>query len=283
MVDSRPSVRRRRLATTLVQLREAAGKSPEEAADRIGCHRSKISRIENAHLGISLGELRDLLTFYGVQDDVLIEDLVTLARRRNERGWTRNLGTTLPSYADHIDYEQTSNYIRSFQPLLVSGLFQTPDYARALYRANPEMLSSKRVEELVGMRMQRQAVLAGEQAPRICVIEGEAALRSEVGGASVMGPQLDQLLALGERPNIEIQVMPFSTGAHAGLVGAFVVFGFPTPTFSDVVCVEHVTGTLHMETPDETARYTLAFDSLRSAALSPVDSRDLIHRIRLKL
>ncbi|MEU8702192.1 DUF5753 domain-containing protein [Streptomyces sp. NPDC048680] len=156
-------------------------------------------------------------------------------------------------------------------------------YARALYRANPEMLTSERVDELVGMRMQRQEVLAHERAPRICVIEGEAALRGEVGGASVMRPQLDQLLALGDRPNIEIQVMPFSAGAHAGLVGAFVVFGFPTPTFSDVVCIEHVTGTLHLETPDETDRYTLAFDSLRSAALSPVDSRDLIHRIRLEL
>lgn len=280
MVESRPSVRRRRLAATLVTLREAAGKSPDEAAERIGCHRSKISRIENAHLGVSLGELRDLLTFYEVQGDEFVEDLVALARRSNERGWTRNLGTTLPSYADHIDYEQTADYIRSFQPLLITGLFQTPEYAQSLYRANPEMLSSKRVTELVDMRMQRQEVLTGSQAPRMCVIEGEAALRSRVGGSQVMGPQLDHLLGLSDRPNIEIQVLPLAAGAHAGLVGAFIVFGFPTPAFSDVVCVEHVTGTLHMETTPETERYTLAFDSLRSAALSPADSHDLIQRIR---
>ncbi|MER6994399.1 helix-turn-helix transcriptional regulator [Streptomyces sp. NPDC000410] len=283
MVEPRPTVRRRRLAATLVKLREEAGKSPEEAAERIGCHRSKISRIENARLGISLGELRDLLTFYEVDDSAFVEDLVNLARRGGERGWTRHLGATLPSYADHIDYEQTADYIRSFQPLLIAGLFQTPDYARELYRANPEMLSSKRVDDLVDMRMQRQQVLEQDNAPRICVIEGEAALRSQVGGSTVMGPQLDNLLKIAGRPNVEIQVLPLGAGAHVGLVGAFVLFGFPTPAFSDVVCVEHVTGTLHMETPEETGRYTLAFDSLRSAALSPVDSLDLIQRVRREL
>ncbi|MFJ2110514.1 helix-turn-helix domain-containing protein [Streptomyces sp. NPDC087850] len=283
MAEPRPTIRRRRLAATLVRLREAAGKSPEEAADRIGCHRSKISRIENARLGMSLGELRDLLMFYEVEDPRFVEDLLSLARRGGERGWTRNLGATLPSYADHIDYEQTADYIRSYQPLLIAGLFQTPDYARTLYRANPEMLSSKSVDVFVDTRMHRQEVLERDEPPRICVIEGEAALRSQVGGKEVMGPQLDHLLDLAERPSIEIQVLPLGTGAHVGLIGAFVMFGFPTPAFSDVVCIEHVTGTLHMETPEETRSYTLAFDTLRSAALGPAASLDLIRQVRREL
>ncbi|MGW6461796.1 helix-turn-helix domain-containing protein [Streptomyces sp. NPDC055078] len=283
MTAPRPTVRRRRLAATLVKLREEAGKSPEEAAERIGCHRSKISRIENARLGMSLGELRDLLAFYGVEDKGYVEELVKLAKRGSERGWTRNLGATLPSYADHIDYEQTADYIRSFQPLLIAGLFQTPEYARALYHANPEMLSRERVDELVEMRMRRQEVLTRSDSPRICLIQGEAALRSRVGGSSVMGPQLDHLLGLADQPSIDLQVLPLRAGAHVGLVGAFVLFGFPTPAFSDVVCVEHVTGTLHMETPDETRRYTLAFDSLRSAALSPKDSLEVIRHVRREL
>ncbi|MFF3291547.1 helix-turn-helix transcriptional regulator [Streptomyces sp. NPDC003023] len=283
MVEPRPTVRRRRLAATLVKLREESGKSPEEAAERIGCHRSKISRIENARLGISLGELRDLVTFYGVDDPDYVEDLVSLARRGTERGWTRHLGATLPSYADHIDFEQTAAYIRSFQPLLITGLLQTPDYARALYQANPEMLSNKRVDEFVDMRMQRQRILDEVSPPRICVIEGEAALRSQVGGRTVMGQQLDCLVKAAERPNVDIQVLPLAAGAHVGLVGAFVLFAFPTPAFSDVVCVEHVTGTLHMENAEETDRYTLAFDSLRSAALSPADSLGLIKHVRREL
>ncbi|GAA3099515.1 helix-turn-helix transcriptional regulator [Streptomyces rectiviolaceus] len=283
MTQPRPTVRRRRLASLLVELREAADKSMEEAADRIGCHKTKISRIENARLGISLGELRDLLTFYGIDDASYVEELANLARRGGERGWTRHLGATLPSYADHIDYEQTSNYIRSFQPLLVSGLLQTPDYARTLYRANPETFSRKQVDKYVDTRMQRQEVLETDDAPRLVVIEGEAALRNEVGGPKVMAPQLDRLLESAEHPNIEIQVLPFNGGAHVGLIGAFVMFGFPTPAFSDVVCVEHITGTLHMETPDEIRSYTLAFDSLRSLALSPAASLDLIRQVRSEL
>lgn len=283
MAESRPTVRRRRLATILLSLREEAGKTPEQAAERIGCHRSKISRVENAHLGLNLGELRDLLTFYGVDDPEYVENLVDLARRSRERGLVRQVWAELPNYADHIDYEQTSDYIRSFEPLLISGLFQTPDYARALYRANPAMLSEEKIEQLVAIRTQRQEVLDGENPPRICLIEGEAALRSNVGSAKTMAGQLNHLLLLAARPNITLQVLPFSAGAHPGLTGAFVLFAFPNPAFSEVVTVEHCTGTLYLETPKETATYNLTFDSLRSAALSPTDSRALILRVKQDL
>ncbi|MHA4813646.1 helix-turn-helix domain-containing protein [Streptomyces aculeolatus] len=281
MSGARPTVRRRRLAAVLLALREEAGKSPEEAAERIGCHRTKINRIENARLGISLGELRDLLTFYGVEDDGYVEQLVALARRGREPGWLQQLGTALPSYADYIDYERTANYIRSFEPLLITGLLQTPDYARALVEGSNAMLSRERVDELVGIRMERQqSVLEGDNPPRLCVIQGEAALLTRVGGAKVMRGQLDRLLAGAEHPSVELQVVPHSAGAHAGLMGAFVLFGFPTPAYSDVVCVENKTGTLYLETAEEIDTYTLTFDSLRSTALAPAESRDLIARLR---
>ncbi|MFW6695204.1 helix-turn-helix domain-containing protein [Streptomyces sp. MAR4 CNX-425] len=280
MTGARPTVRRRRLAAVLLALREEAGKTPEEAAERIGCHRTKISRIENAHLGISLGELRDLLAFYGVEDADYVEQLVGLARRGREPGWLQRLGTALPSYADYVGYEQSANYIRSYEPLLVTGLLQTPDYARALLEGSNAILSRQRMDELVGVRMERQRVLEDDKHPRLCVIEGEAALLTCVGGSKVMRAQLDHLLTLAEHPNVELQVVPHSAGAHAGFMGAFVLFGFPTPAFSDVVCVEHYTGTLYLETPEEIETYTLTFDSLRSTALAPAESRDLITRLK---
>ncbi|MEO3843424.1 helix-turn-helix transcriptional regulator [Streptomyces sp. B22F1] len=283
MTGARPTVRRRRLAAVLLALREAAGISPEEAAERIGCHRTKINRIENARLGISLGELRDLLTFYGVEDGDYVEQLVALARRGREPGWLQQLGTALPSYADYIDYERTADYIRSFEPLLITGLLQTPDYARALVEGSNAMLSRERVDELVGIRMERQRVLEGNDPPRVCVIQGEAALLTCVGGTKVMRAQLDRLLAVGEHPSVELQVVPHRAGAHAGLMGAFVLFSFPTPAYSDVVCVEHKTGTLYLETAEEIDTYTLTFDSLRSTALAPAESRDLIARLRTTL
>ncbi len=283
MAGSRPTVRRRRLAALLIEFRESAGKSPDEAAERIGCHRTKINRIENARLGISLGELRDLLTFYGVEDPAQVDEVVSLAQRSREPGWVQRVGLARPTYADFIDYERTAEYIRSYQGILIAGLLQTSDYAREVISATPSTLKHEEVEVLVEARMKRQEVLERPAPPRLCVIQGEAALRLRVGGAEVMRKQLEHLETMATHPSVEVQVIPDRAGAHAGLAGSFVLFAFPGLSFPDVACVEHRTGTLHMETPDETAEYTLIFDSLRSIALSPGDSLDMIARVRQEL
>lgn len=280
---TRPTVRRRRLASMLVKLREEAGKSQDDAAERIGCHRTKINRIENTRLGISLGELRDLLGFYGVDDQTQIDEMLVLARRGREPGWVRQAGIARPSYSDFIDYENTADYIRSCQTLLVAGLLQTPDYARAVIQAAPSILKSDDVEALVTARMERQEVLRRSQPPRLCVIQGESALRLQIGGTAVMRQQLGQLIEMADQPSVELQLIPDRAGAHAGLFGSFVLFSFPNPDYADVACVEHRTGTLYMETPEETAEYTLMFDSLRSIALSPADSLDLIAKVQREL
>lgn len=283
MTESRPTVRRRRLAAMLIELREEAGKSPAEAADRLGCHRTKISRIETARLGVSLGELRDLLTFYGVEDQGFVEDLVSLARRGREPNWVQRASLARPSYPDFINYEESADYIRSFQAQLIAGLLQTPDYARAIVCTAPGFLDESQADALVTARIERQEVLNRSDPPRLCVIQGESALRVPIGGREVMGGQLDHLTQIAGRPNVEVQVLPDRAGAHAGLMGSFVLFSFPVSAFSDVVCVEHRTGTLYMETEEETRQYTLIFDSLRSSALSPADSVEMIARVRHEL
>ncbi|MFI0711816.1 helix-turn-helix domain-containing protein [Streptomyces inhibens] len=283
MAGARPTVRRRRLAAKLVEFRERAGRSPQDAAERIGCHRTKINKIENARLGISLGELRDLLRFYEVDDPAMVEDMVALAQRSREPGWVQRVGLARPSFTDFIDYEGAADYIRSYQSNLITGLLQTPDYARAVLSAAPSTLGGEDIEALVESRIKRQEVLERADPPRLCVIEGEAALRLPVGGRQAMRKQLEHLATMAGHPSVEVQVIPDRAGAHAGLFGSFVLFGFPNPAYSDVVCMEHRTGTLYMETQEETADYTLIFDSLRSIALSPGDSLDMIAQVRQDL
>ncbi|MBA0053956.1 XRE family transcriptional regulator [Streptomyces sp. AJS327] len=256
-----------------------AGRDQEEAAERLGCHRTKINRIENGRLGISLGELRDLLNFYGVTDGAQVDELVELARRGREPGWVRRASLARPTYTDFIGYEESADYVRSYQSSLIAGLLQTADYARALLEAAPSTLSDEEIDALITARIERQEVLRRENPPRLCVIQQEASLRQLVGGHAVMREQLSHLLETSRQPGIDLQVIPDGAGAHAGLFGSFVMFGFPNPAFSDVVCVEHRTGTLYMETPEETAEYTLIFDSLRSIALSPSQSTDLITEV----
>ncbi|MFH8386133.1 helix-turn-helix domain-containing protein [Kitasatospora sp. NPDC018058] len=279
MGQPRPSVRRRRVASLLIRHREAADKTPDEAATRIDCYRSKISRMENAWLPISSSELRDLLTFYGVDDPGYVEEVAALNRKGSERGWAQQFDISPPSYVDYIDYEESASHIRSFQPMMVAGLLQTADYARAVYRASPFDIPPERIDELVAVRLQRQKVLDRAEPPQLSVILGEAALRGHVGGLDVLRKQLDHLRQLGNRPNIELQVLPFSAGAHAGIMGSFVLFSFSTTAFSDVACVEHQAGMLYMEKPEETSAFTLTFDSLRSSALSASQSRDLLTRV----
>jgi len=283
MAGKRPTVRRRRLAVLLVEFRERAGKTPDEAAERIGCHRTKINRIENARLGISLGELRDLLRFYGVEDQAQVDEMVALAQRSREPGWVQRVGLSRPTYADFIDYERTANYIRSFQSTVIAGLLQTPDYTRAIFTASPAARKRDQVEVLVESRMKRQEILERPDPPRLCVILGEAALRVQVGGRTAMRKQLDHLETMADHRAVQIQVIPDRAGAYAAIGTPFVLFTFPGQLFPDVACVEHRTGMLHLDDPEETADYTLIFDTLRSVALSPEDSLDKIAQVRQEM
>ncbi|MFF3259289.1 helix-turn-helix domain-containing protein [Streptomyces sp. NPDC002932] len=280
MAEPRPPARRRRLAATLVELREAADKKPEEAAERIGCHRSKISRIENARLGISLGELRDLLTFYGVEDPDQVEALVSLARRTREPAWVQRAARVRPSYTDFISYEETADRIRSYQGNLIAGLLQTPEYAQAVIAVSPTKLDQPAIDALVTARINRQEILKRAQPPRLCVVQSEAALRLQVGGAAAMRKQLEHLATMAEHPSVEIRVIPDHAGAHAGLTGSFVLFSFPHSSITDVACLEHRTGTYYLESPDEADTYGLIFDSLQAVALNPEDSLTLIAKMR---
>ncbi|MER7580463.1 helix-turn-helix transcriptional regulator [Kitasatospora sp. NPDC097691] len=275
------SVRRRWLAAALVTLRQKAGKTPDEAAQRIGCHRSKISRIENARLGMSLGELRDLLAFYEVDDPDYVDDLLGLAARRREPDWLRRVIRIRPAYADLVAYGEMAESIRSFEGLMIPGLLQTPEYARALIGAGPRPPAREEIDALVTARLERQKILSMENPPQLAFVIGEAALRIAVGGAESMGRQLDHLMEMAQLPGIDLRVMPDNTGAHTGMFGPFVLFGFRTRVFSgSVVCLEYRAGTIYLEREDEVEIHMEEFEAIQSSALSPGSSLETIARVR---
>ncbi|WP_275464191.1 helix-turn-helix domain-containing protein [Streptomyces noursei] len=283
MAGGQPPVWRRRFAAKLIEHREQAGKSPEEAAERIGCHRTKINRIENARLGISLGELRDLLTFYEVDDPAEVDDMVELARRRREPDWVRRAALVRPSITDLIHYEETANRIRVFQGNVITGLLQTADYARAVLSVQPTNLGEQGIEALLDARMKRQEILDRASPPRLYVIEDEGVLRVHVGGRQTMRNQLDHLQAMADHPSVELRVIPDRAGAHVGQSGSFTLFGFPNLSYPDVVSVEHRTGILYMDSHEDTAEHELIFETLKSISLSPKASLDLISQARQSL
>jgi transcriptional regulator with XRE-family HTH domain len=270
--------RSRRLGAELRDIRDRSGISSDAVAREMGFSRPKLTRIEQGEVKVSKNDLKALLHLYGVDDSERVNHYVEAARDAHKSGWWKAYQDALPrSYTDFISLETDATEIKNFQPILIPGLFQTETYTRALIQANPAVIPPAGIDELVKIRRERQAVLEREQPPRVWAITGESAIRQMVGGSRVMRDQLARLELLTEYPNVVIQVLPHSAGAHAGLNGAFSVFALPRD--ADVVSVEHMTGTLFMERPGERQSYGEAFDHLRAAALSPADSLALIRRV----
>jgi hypothetical protein len=152
----------------------------------------------------------------------------------------------------------------------VPGLLQTEDYMRSVFRAARPDATESEIERRVAARLERQKLLEDAEPPKFWTVIDEAVLHRPVGGESIMCAQLVHLAKLGASlPQVTIQMLPFSAGAHAGMEGPFLILGFPEQADPDVVYVENTTAMGYLEEPEDILRYTLMFDHLRASALSP--------------
>ncbi|GAA1500822.1 helix-turn-helix transcriptional regulator [Kitasatospora kazusensis] len=271
-----PTVRRRRLGAELRRLRELKGMTAEEVAGRLMVSQSKISRLENGRRSISQRDVRDLCEVYEVADERVRAGLMEMARESRQRGWWHEFGD-IP-YSVYIGLEAEASSIRAYESSFVPGLLQTRAYAEAVVEGTSPDYDAGAVKRRVDVRLKRQSRIFGEdQLGSLWVVIDEAVLRRQVGGPAVMADQLYQLLDLGERPNINLQVISFEHGAHPGMTGTFSLMEFPESADSTVVYFEGVTSDLYLEKEADVRRYTNLYDHLRAAALSVADSRSLIH------
>jgi transcriptional regulator with XRE-family HTH domain len=164
--------------------------------------------------------------------------------------------------------------IRTYQCQVVHGLLQTEEYARALIRAAQPRATYDRVEALVAARMARQAIFQCENPPYFWAILDEAVLRRPVGGPEVMARQMEQLLKASENPNMTIQVLPFSAGAHAATEGSFLLWSYQDR--SDVLYVEGLSTASLKEGVTDVENARLTYDLLQAAALPREQSADRI-------
>jgi len=264
-----PSVRLRRLAAQLRELREECGMTQEEVSERTGKDRSTLYRLENGQQRPQRSTLIQLLDLYPVEEPKRGE-LLTLLREAGQRGWLQQYRSELPEvYSDYIGFEDEARSISNYESLFIPGLLQTEGYARALIQGTWPHAPGDEVERRVTARIQRQALLNREEPPRLWAILDEAAVRRQVGGRQVMRDQLARLREAAVRPNITIQVIPFDAGSHPGMDGAFVVLEFPDQADQSIVYTESAAGGLFLEEEVEIRRYILMFEHLRAAALRP--------------
>jgi transcriptional regulator with XRE-family HTH domain len=262
--------------------RESAGYELSQAARILDCDRSKVSRIETGQRGISSGELRELLTEYGVPGDEQAA-LAVIAHHGHDDGWWQGFRDVLSSAGrDLAIMEAAASEILAFQPQHVPDLLQTEEYAMALAHADPACSGDGQCARVVEAKLVRQAVVLGERSAHLEVVLAEGAVRQMVGGPEVMRRQLRRLANLGVGDgvavgDVTVQVLPFGTGAHAVAgTGAATILRFASMPGLGVVHLDGLAGGASLEGRDALGPYSRAFARLRAAALSPADSGELL-------
>jgi transcriptional regulator with XRE-family HTH domain len=278
-----PTVRRRRLGIELRRLREQAELTCEDVGHRLDCSGTRISRIETGRISIRPGDVRELLEIYGITG-AGADLLVQLAREARQKGWWHTYGRALPPWFEaYVGLEAAAVRFRDFQSMVIPGLLQTENYARAVLRAAPFPGSVDDIDRQVALRMERQNILTQPSPPDLWLVLTESVVRVQVGGPPVMRSQLRRLIDVAERPNVTLQVLPFTTAAHVHPISPFTILEFPDAADPTVVYLEHLTGSLFLEAEEEVSRYTVVFDHLRAEALGTAASIDLIARVAAEL
>jgi hypothetical protein len=273
-----PTVPQRALANALERHREAAGLSREDVSSSLEWSGMKLWRIETSRVSVSAGDVRELALLYRL-DDAGAQALVELARQARRPGWWKGMSQSLPEgFSVHLELESSARAIRRYDAQFVPGLWQTEDYARAVLSARSIASTPGQIERQIVIRMRRQQILdrTSPPPPEIWAILDEAVIRRTVGGRDIMRRQLARLGEIAQSPAATLQVLPFSAGAHMAAYGSFSLFEPRETAFPVTASTDRPAGTLIEDDPSVIGQYSLIFDHLRSASLSPAESRTLI-------
>ncbi|WP_425839670.1 helix-turn-helix domain-containing protein [Streptomyces fractus] len=276
---SAPTVLRMILGRRLQDMRLAAGASLEDAARALRVKTLTIRRLEKAEVALKPLYVEKLLETFGA-DRQEIDEFVELAERANEPGWWHSYRDAVPSwFTAYVSLETDAKTLRTYEPQYVTGLLQTPAYARAVLRGGLPNGTEEDLERRVELRLRRQGLLDKEDAPTLWVVMEEAVLHKEVGSADVMREQIERLLELSERAHISLDIVPFSAGAHVGACAPFTYFRFEEPELPDIVYSELLSASVYLDQRADVVAHLEAHSRL-ALLTSSDDSRALLNRMR---
>jgi transcriptional regulator with XRE-family HTH domain len=251
-------------ADELRAARDRAGLSHEDLGEQLNYSGSLVGMIETMR--------RVPQADFAARCDAVFDTTGTFARLQS-----RLRALPFPaSFRPFAAFEDVATALRNFENTLVPGLLQTEDYARAVLLVQPNTGPDKR-EELVTARLARQAILDRDEPPALWVVLDEAVLHREVGGVKVMADQLVHLADMADRPNITVQVIPYTSGAHIGLQGSFIIADFDDAPA--VAFLATATEGQTIEEPSMVGKVAFTFDTLRSEALPRRASKEMIIKL----
>jgi transcriptional regulator with XRE-family HTH domain len=251
-------------ADALREARTKAGLNSDELGDKLGYSGALIRSVESGHRvpKPALAKAADQFFGYPKIFEMMEERLRDLPFPE--------------SYRPFVPYEKSARVLRIFEHVLIPGLLQTPEYAKAVLGKRPHTTEDE-LENLLAVRLARQEILTRDDPPLLYVLLDEAVLNRPVGTVEMMHGQLMHLADLAAWPNISIQVVPYAAGAHIGLLGAFVIA--EQPDMSVIVFLENAGDGQTVEDADHVSQVIARFDALRGEALTVGASRDLIIKV----
>lgn len=260
------------IGVELKRHRKAARVTLQQIGDRLGMSPSLLSRLETGKREASSEEVSAILTVIGVTREER-QRLIDLAKGASPGLLVSHMPTgQLDTY---ISLEKQATAITDFEPLLVPGLVQIPDYTRAVISVTKA--EHVDTESWVEWRKARQAIFTGRKPPRLNLIVTELGMRQPVGGERTMARQIRHMIAWADRPNVTVLVIPLRVAAHAGLDGSFVILDFAaSPT---VVHIEDRTTGLFLNDPMTVVAYKVVEERLVDVALDEDESKALLASI----
>ncbi|MER7366109.1 helix-turn-helix domain-containing protein [Nonomuraea wenchangensis] len=263
------------LGGQLRQLREAAGLSGKELAERVRWQPSKVSRLENARQTPTEDDVVTWAQAVGAAPD-LTDDLISQALALQERhdSWKQRYRSGLAAIQEDMrDLEARTRLFRAFEPGIIMGLLQTSEYARHVFRKVKRLYSAAdQIDAAVRVRMQRQEILY-DRGRTFRFVVPEAALRTMLAPADVMRGQIDRLLAVSTLPNVEFGVIPAETELPSAPINGFWIYN------DAMVGVATMTKDLVLREPDDLAFYVQAFDDFAKVAAFDENGREVMMRI----
>ena len=280
-MNGTPAIRQCMVGAALRRYRENMGFGLDEAANVLECDRSKISRIETGHCGIRSRDLQDLLSEYGVGTHEQAV-LAALANPKRVPGWWQDYKDVLTGdQQDMMIMESLATQVFIYHTHHIPGLLQTEEYARAAASASNVPAVPAAGQRAVQAMVARQRAILGAEEPELAVVIAEGALWQQVGGADVMRAQLTRLaMASSTYPRVSVRILPFASGAHAGLdAGGLTILRFAETPDLGIVHVPGISGGICLKDHDLVTHYANVFAQIRDAALSVRASAELLHRM----
>jgi transcriptional regulator with XRE-family HTH domain len=262
----------RTLGAAIRRHRETAGMTQEYLASLINYSNGWVSNVETGQLCPQKQAVVELEKVLGLPEKVLL-DIYELIKYEEPH--------PVLSFERYADAERRATVIRKYDALVVPGLLQTPEYARALIAAGRPSARPEVIETLLAARLERQEILSRDDPPTLWFVLDETVLMRPIGGRDVHVAQVDALLEAAERPGITVQVIPLATGAHTGLTCSFTILSFNDEP--DVAYTEDRERGYFRERPEIVQAWFGSYEALHTVTETAAASLEVIQRIREKL